>query len=802
MKYSSLSFLLLSLFPIIADAKSTEQEIAELKESLAKFEVIYEHIWIAVAVMVIFLMKGGFLLFEAGLVRSKNTINTAQKNLADTILSSIIFYIIGYNIMFGETVNGLFGWTPSLDFHDVEHTFFIYQIVFCSMVATVVSGALAERIKFSSYMACTFFTTLITYPVFGHWVWGNKVLPENSSYLIDAGFIDFAGSTVVCALGGWVALAALVVIGPRHGKYNEDGSVNPMQASNIVLTGFGAIILWVGAMAFNAGLAHAGSEDAARVMSNTILVGSFSGMTSMILGRLRDGLFRPERCIYGILGGLCAIAAGCHKFTAIDTIIIGIGSGAIVFTTYYLMTHKFKIDDVVCAVPINGFCGAFGTIMVGVLGDPQYFNGNTNGEQTIAQLKGVGLSFVWGFGLSYIFFKLLHKFYGMRVEIEEEIQGLNRAEHGVTMGTGELQDALNKIVEGDGDLTVRLDETTGDESAEIATIFNKFVQKLQYLMVNISQNAKILNTSSSRLSGVSKEFSQNFETIFEQSDKVSKFAENVSSEVKISADASATANESIKSISKNAEKMSGNMEEMSTTVSEMMNSIKQVSTDVNGVSQQTDSAKEFADKASQTVSELEKAATKIDNVVELISKIAHQTNLLALNASIEATKAGEAGQGFAVVANEVKNLSKQTKLATEEISARITEIQKSTNDSSASINEVSEVIDAINESMSHINKIVEKQGEGADIISKNVRDNVENAKTVSESISGIAQNTDTVKDNLYKASGDVDEVKGSVDKFSNSAAENKKSADRVKTTSEDLAAVSDELTKIINEYKI
>jgi Amt family ammonium transporter len=801
--FFSLSLLFGSLFSIKSVYAATEmQRPQNIDEMYDLMTYVADHIWLAVAFMVVFLMKGGFLLFEAGMVRAKNTINTAQKNLTDTILSIILFYIIGYNMMFGESVNGVFGWTPGIDFHDVDHTFFIYQIVFCSMVATVVSGAVAERIKFESYMMSTIFVTLIIYPIFGHWAWGDKVIPGNSTYLIDNGFIDFAGSTVVCALGGWVALAALVVIGPRIGKFNDDGSVNYIPASNIVLSGFGAIILWVGAMAFNAGLAHAGSYELPHIMSNTILAGAFSGITSLILGRIKDGLFRPERCIYGILGGICAIAAGCHIFSAIDTIIVGIISGAMVFSAFHFLTDKLKIDDVVCAVPINAFCGSAGTLLVGFLADPKFFGGNSVYEQIWIQFVGVGMGFLWAFVVSYCFFYVVNKYYGMRVTPEEEIEGLNSAEHGVTMGTGILQEAMRDIVYGDGDLTVRLDETTGDESAEIATLFNKFVEKLQFLMVNISQNAKVLNASSNRLSNVSEDFSTSFGNIFDQSEKVSNVTKEVSAEVRDSAQASKEINNNISTIAENAKQMSKYMEEVSATVAGMMGSIKSVGTDVTQISGTTSQAKKLAGQASMKMSELEHATGKIDSVVELIRQIADKTNLLALNATIEASRAGEAGKGFIVVANEVKQLATQTRQATEEIFERITDIQGGTKDTNEMIGEVAEVIESINNAMSTISANIDKQSSDADIISGNVLESAKSAKAVSDSISTVVDSTNLVTENMDKASKHTSQVQNSSSKFTKAALDNQQNAQRVKQTSEDLSSVSNELTKIINKYKI
>lgn len=754
------------------------------------------------SVIIIFFMKGGFMLFESGLVRAKNTINTAQKNLTDTFVATLVFYLGGYGIMFGATQGGWFGWNPSPEFHETNHFFFLYQVAFCTMAATAVSGALAERIRFESYIFSTIFVTMIVYPVFGHWAWGNKVLPDNISFLSNKGFIDFAGSTVVMAVGGWCALAGIIVLGPRRGRFSADGKVMPMPANNVVLAALGAIILWVGQIAFNAGLAKAGSLDTAHIMSNTLLGGATSGLTSLIFGRMVDGLFRPERCIYGLLGGVVAVAAGCPIYAFSDMMILGVTTGIMVLVSYRVLTNVLKLDDVTCAIPINAICGSWGTLMVAVLGKAEHFGGNTRLEQLSVQAQGVGLAFLWAFTAAYIFYTILNKIQPLRVSEEDEQIGLNSAEHGVTIGTGLLQEALKDMVGGSGDLTVRLDETTGDESAEIAYLFNRFTEKLQVLMINIEQNSKIITSSSDNLRVVANEFAQEFDKITGQSSEVSNSTTKIAHDLDAISNVIRDVNQNVGHIVNNAEDVSSTIESVSKEVSGMERAIGEIAHNSSSASTVAAKAEVMIHDAKASMDSLNRTATSIDSILKQIQSIAGQTNMLALNASIEAASAGDAGKGFEVVAGEVKALADETAKAAAGISSKITEIQGQAVTTGAIVSELNDIISTINQSISSISSATETQRQSTGTISRNLGQTVMSAKAIAKEIGSIAHGTEEASGNVRDAAAESGGVIATVKEFTTDAKANAKSAAQVKQAVNDLSAVSGQLTTMINQYKI
>lgn len=442
-----------------------------------------DHIWTMTAAALVLMMQFGFLLLEAGMVRSKNSINVAQKNISDFFLAVVVFYMFGFALMFGVSTNGWVGSLGELSLFDQmdewPYTFFVFQAVFVGTAATIVSGAVAERMKFGGYLLMSCVIAALIYPIFGFWAWGNLLNGDNPAWLADAGFIDFAGSTVVHSIGAWVGLAGIVVMGARLGRFDKDGKPVNIQGYSTVLSAGGAIVLLVGWIGFNGGSTTAGTPDFARVVANTVIAAAFGGIAAMAIGRAYDGLFNPTRSINGLLAGLVGITAGCFAVNPQGAAMIGLICGVIVVLSEETLLRIFKLDDAVGAVSVHGVAGAVGTILVAFFALPDQLVAATRWEQFLVQGQGVLAAFMWAFPLAFIVFKVTDMVIGLRVAPNEEHDGLNVAEHGASLGTGELQKVLAKMVTGDADLSTRLKVEPGDESGELAEMFNLLLSNLE-----------------------------------------------------------------------------------------------------------------------------------------------------------------------------------------------------------------------------------------------------------------------------------------------------------------------------------
>jgi Amt family ammonium transporter len=383
-------------------------------------------LWVLIAGILVFWMQAGFALVEAGFTRAKNVGNIIMKNFMDFSLGSLIFWIIGYGIMYGSK-GAFFG---AFDiFYDVEgdyHNLF-FQTVFAATAATIVSGAMAERTKFSTYLIFSIVITAVIYPISGHWVWGNGWLST-----METPFHDFAGSTVVHSVGGWAALAGAWTIGPRLGKYN--GTSNAIPGHNMVLGALGVFILWMGWFGFNPGSQLAISGDNANAVAGifitTNLAAAAGATVTMLVTWMRYGKPDLSMTLNGALAGLVAITAGCDVVSPEGSAIIGALAGALVVFSVEFIDKKLKVDDPVGAISVHGVCGAFGTLMVGLLAvDGGLFYGGGMALLT-SQAIGVAAIGAWAFGLGLILFQVLKATVGLRVSEQEEREGLDIHEHG------------------------------------------------------------------------------------------------------------------------------------------------------------------------------------------------------------------------------------------------------------------------------------------------------------------------------------------------------------------------------------
>jgi len=398
------------------------------KEAIALVQTHADYVWTLVAAALVFFMQAGFALVEAGFTRAKNAINIMMKNLMDFSMGSLAYWAIGFGLMFGISKSGWIGtsgfflsdFTPGGD--PWVLAFWMFQVVFAATAATIVSGAMAERTKFTGYLIYSLFVSAIIYPIFGSWAWGG--LFHGGGWLENLGFIDFAGSTVVHSVGGWTALAGAIVLGPRLGKYAKDGSVRPILGHNIPLAALGVFILWLGWFGFNPGSTTAANKDIAMIFVNTNLAAAAGAVLAMFTAWVKFGKPDAGMSLNGALAGLVAITSPCASVSPLSAVIIGAIAGIIVVFSVVFFDW-IKVDDPVGAISVHGVNGAWGTLAAGI------FNmGGTSAKIIGVQVLGIGTCFVWTFCAAFIMFKLIDKTIGLRVSPEEEAYGLDRGEHG------------------------------------------------------------------------------------------------------------------------------------------------------------------------------------------------------------------------------------------------------------------------------------------------------------------------------------------------------------------------------------
>jgi Amt family ammonium transporter len=400
------------------------------QDQAAANAVAIDTVWTLIAAFLVFFMQAGFAMVEAGFTRAKNAGNIIMKNMMDFASGSLVFWAVGFAFMFGSG-NSFIGTTgyflqdsfANLGLDIPIAAFFIFQTVFAATAATIVSGAMAERTNFSGYLAYSVVITAFIYPIVGHWIWGG-------GWLAEMGIIDFAGSTVVHSVGGWAALAGAIVLGPRIGKYNEDGSANALPGHNLLMAALGVFILWFGWFGFNPGSTVAGTDlSIASIAVTTNLAAAAGAVMAMIVSWIKYGKADVSMTLNGALAGLVGITAGTANVGNLSAVIIGAIAGMIVIYSVEFF-DRLQIDDPVGAVSVHGVCGAFGTLAVGIFATDGglLFGGGIS--LLITQLIGVVTVFFWAFGLGFVLFKAIDALIGLRVSEEDEIEGLDYSEHG------------------------------------------------------------------------------------------------------------------------------------------------------------------------------------------------------------------------------------------------------------------------------------------------------------------------------------------------------------------------------------
>jgi Amt family ammonium transporter len=421
---------------LAAPAHCLAQEIAPVPEPAAPAYDGLSTLWIIIAAVLVFFMQAGFAMVEAGLVRAKNAANVLMKNLLDFSSATLGYYVFGFAIMYGTEglLVGTEGWLLVGAKSPVEglplEAFWLFQAVFAGAAATIVAGAVAERMKFVAYLSYSFIICAFVYPVVGHWVWGG-------GWLAGLNFHDFAGSTVVHAVGATAGLVGAWVLGPRVGKFNADGSANVIAGHNLPLVAIGAFILWFGWYGFNAGstLGMGEPEVVARVAANTTLAPSIAAVVAMITAWVRFGKPDLTLALNGALAGLVAITAPCAAVSMGASLFIGVVAGVlVVFGVDWL--NRLRIDDPVGAIPVHGICGIWGTLAVGLFGQETFgapqdglFYGGGFGQLGI-QCLGVAACLAFTAVSMWLVFKSIDAVIGLRVPLETELRGLDVEEHG------------------------------------------------------------------------------------------------------------------------------------------------------------------------------------------------------------------------------------------------------------------------------------------------------------------------------------------------------------------------------------
>ncbi|NET31145.1 MAG: ammonium transporter [Cyanothece sp. SIO1E1] len=433
--------------------------------------------WLLICAGLVFLMQPGFMCLESGLTRSKNSINVAIKNLSDVGLSLALFWTFGYALMFGASWAGWIGtdhFLVDLEFAPELAAWFIFQAMFCSTATTIVSGAVAERLRFRAYLIITVLISGLIYPCFGHWAWNQDI----GGWLKQLGFIDFAGSTVVHSVGGWVSLATVLIIGPRSGRFPPQGRARKIHGSNLPLSVLGTMLLWIGWLGFNSGSLLDFNDQVPGIIVRTVLAGVAGMLSSLAIGWQQRKIPEVELLINGVLAGLVAITAACHIVTTTEALIIGAIGGAVVVWTSTLLEY-WRIDDAVDAIPVHLGAGIWGTMAVALFGQPDLIGTGLSGyRQLLVQLVGVITCFAWAFGVTFLLLLVINRRFPLRVSADEEQMGLNVSEHEAKTEVYDLFQIMESQTQTQ-DLSLRVPVEPFTEVGRIAACYNQVMAALE-----------------------------------------------------------------------------------------------------------------------------------------------------------------------------------------------------------------------------------------------------------------------------------------------------------------------------------
>ncbi|MCP4979458.1 MAG: ammonium transporter [Gammaproteobacteria bacterium] len=444
--------------------------------------------WTSTCVTLVILMQAGFICLESGQVRSVNSISVAIKNIVDFCIAALVFWAIGYGLMFGFSKGGIIG--SDRMFAEAalpaEQLFFLFQMMFCCTAVTIISGAIAERMKLSGYIMVAFITAGLIYPVTGHWSWSTEASGGGTGWLAEAGFFDYAGSTVVHSVGGWIALSSILIIGPRLGRFTRSDGRRKFSGTNLPIAALGTILLFIGWLGFNGGNEYVVSDKIPRIFQSTIFAAASGGLTACVVSWHLYGKPNTTMIINGLLAGLVAITASCVVISITSVVLISV-VGALISVSLSLVLSKYHIDDVVGAVPVHLGPGIWGTIAVALFADPSLWDGELDRwAQLKVQLLGIASIGLYAFGLSYLMLSLINRRYALRVSPERELEGLNLSELAAENEIIELVRDIDQQAF-KGSFHQHLEVDLASETAPVVSAYNRTVDKLNFKIVELTQ---------------------------------------------------------------------------------------------------------------------------------------------------------------------------------------------------------------------------------------------------------------------------------------------------------------------------
>jgi Amt family ammonium transporter len=655
-------------FPLFAE---------NIQERMASYDEL-NLTWILISAALVLLMQAGFTAVETGMIRAKNSINVAIKNAIDLMFAIVIFFLVGYAFMFGDSVGGWIGFSHfglSDVTEEYDFAFFVFQAMFAGTTITIVSGAVAERMNFLGYVLAGVILIAFVYPVFGHWTWGG-------GWLSEMGFMDFAGSTIVHSIGAWAGLSATLIMGPRIGRFRK-GEVVEIPSYNLSTVAVGIFILWFGWFGFNGGSTLGITDNVAKIILNTNISAAFGGVTAFFISIFLYGKPHVDKVMFGALAGLVGITAGCDVVSTGGAVGIGVLSGIAMYVGEYVLI-KLKIDDPVSAIPVHGFAGAVGTISLAIFAPESSLSTGGMWSQIYVQTFGVVTGFLWAFLIGIFIFTIFKGMGILRVSHKDEYIGLNASEHDAKFEFNDALKTINQIV-ASGDFSKRMKVEPNSEVAILARSFNELLNDIETSAKTMSRIADgdlgieiVPRSQKDLLRNSLKNMIFNMRNaiveIQEGSETIQKNLENIQHSKNVFVDSNSQFMKGIDNITISL--YNANLGEGSAVlhndIQKGEKAIRQSIADIEDVN----------DSLGDIVSAIEKLDSKARNVKDTIAKleeISDQTNLLALNAAVEAAHAGMHGKGFTVIADEVQKLAENSVILTRNVGKIVDEMLEEAN---------------------------------------------------------------------------------------------------------------------------